>query len=164
MSDDSELIYEGRILKLSILDGRWEVVEHADAVVVLAQAGQQVLGVEQYRPAIGQTSWELPAGLIEPGEPPVEAARRELAEEAEVTGEFELLSQCYSSPGFCDEKVYLFRATALRPAQGERDADEVLRVQWHDLDTVWEAIRRGEVQSSAPTVLGLSLARAWGSE
>ena len=99
-----DVIYEGNILTLLTLDDRWEVVEHAEAVAVLALRGASILGVTQHRPAIGKPTWEVPAGLVDPGETPLQAAKRELAEETQLTGELSLLTQLYSSPGFTDEK------------------------------------------------------------
>lgn len=154
-----EEIYRGRILNLVKLDGRWEVIEHAAAVAVLAYRHRgerlEVLGVRQKRVAVGCETWELPAGLIEPGETPEAAAARELAEETGYSGVLELITQVYSSPGFTDEKVYLFAASELRPAQATPDADEVLRVSWEDPQQLWRQIRQGQLATSAPTALGL---------
>lgn len=152
-------IYHGRILDLEVLDGRWEVVKHADAVAILAVREREVLGVYQERPAIGGETWEIPAGLIDPGESPLEAARRELAEEANLTGDLSLLSQFYSSPGFSDEKIYLYRASKLEPCAGQLDPGEVLRPAWRDVDELWREIASGRLASSAPSVLALALAR-----
>jgi len=158
---DRDLIYQGHILTLSILEDKWEIVEHAEAVAVLVTRGKEVLGVVQRRPAVGQDTWEIPAGLIDEGESPETAARRELAEEAQLTGELELLTQFYSSPGFTDEKIYLFRATHLSPATGTPDEGEALTLSWRDIETLWEDVRAGRVASSGPSLLALSLARAY---
>lgn len=152
------LLYRGSILDLVKLDERWEVVEHVPAVCVLALQDGQVLGVKQSRPAIGQTTWEVPAGLIDEGETPEEAAARELGEETGFGGTLTLLTQAYTSPGFSTEKVYLFEATDLRPVDTEPDPDEPLQVVWCDPQTLWEAVRRGETASSFPSVLALHFA------
>lgn len=151
-------IYDGHILSLLKLDDKWEVVEHAEAVAVLAIKGSTILGVRQYRPAIAQITWEVPAGLIEAGESPEEAARRELAEETQLTGKLDLITQLYSSPGFTTEKIHLFLATELSPVAGIPDDDEVLEVTWEDPATLWEAIKHGELASSGPAVLALHYA------
>ena len=75
---DRETIWTGRIVTLELLGGRYEVARHASAVAILAVRDGVVLGVAQDRPAIGRRTWELPAGLIDPGEAPLEAAVREL--------------------------------------------------------------------------------------
>ena len=74
-------VFRGKIITVAVLDERWEVVEHPDAVAVLVQRGPSVLGVLQQRPAVGAVTWELPAGLIDPGESPEQALERELSEE-----------------------------------------------------------------------------------
>ena len=153
------VIYQGRILTLVTLDDKWEVVEHSEAVAVLALRGREILGVTQYRPAIGQRTWEVPAGLIDAGETPEQAARRELAEETQLTGTLEFLTQLYSSPGFTDEKIHLFLASDLSPARADPDEDEDLTTTWRDIDDLWEAIKTGKLASSGPSVLALSIAK-----
>jgi ADP-ribose pyrophosphatase len=151
-------LFEGKILQLDILDDKWEVVRHQAAVAILALKDHKVLGVEQYRPAIGQRTWELPAGLIDEGESPLEAAQRELAEETQLTGKLELISQFYTSPGFTTEKLYLYRATDLTFADGTPDEDEDLHITWRAAASLWEAIKTGKLASSSPSVLGLHVA------
>lgn len=153
-----DVLYEGQILNLVRLEHRWEVVEHAPAVCVLALRGDDVLGVTQARPAIAQETWELPAGLMDAGETPEEAAQRELAEETQLTGDLSLITQVYTSPGFTDEKIYLFEAKGLSPAYGETDDGEDVTVSWRHLPSLWNEIREGKIASSAPTVLALSFA------
>jgi ADP-ribose pyrophosphatase len=152
-------IYDGYILSLVIQDNKWEIVEHAEAIAVLIRRGREVLGVMQPRPAINQTTWELPAGLIDSGETPLEAAKRELAEEVQLTGDLELITQFYTSPGFTNEKLYVFEAKNLSAAYAQPDADENIELSWRDIDEVWEEIKQGKVAASSPTVLGLSWAR-----
>jgi ADP-ribose pyrophosphatase len=152
-----ETIYVGRIVQLEIEDGRWEIVRHADAVAILAHDERgRVLGVWQHRPAIGRRTWELPAGLIDAGETPVEAAARELAEEAGLAADLRLLTRLYASPGFCDELVYLFEARALHAADAAaRDPGEDLELEWRDPVDTWQAIADGHVATSGVTALGL---------
>jgi ADP-ribose pyrophosphatase len=152
-------IYNGHILSLVLEDNKWEIIEHAEAVAVLSRRGHEVLGVMQHRPAINQTTWELPAGLIDEGETPQGAAMRELAEEVQLTGDLELITQVYSSPGFTNEKIYVFEAKNLSPAYATPDADENLQLSWRDVEEIWEDIKQGKVASSSPTVLALSYAR-----
>lgn len=154
-------VFRGRIVDLVVIDERWEVVRHADAVAVLAvDAAGRVLGVRQERPAIGRATWELPAGLIDAGETPLRAAERELAEEAQLAGVLRPLAVGYVSPGFTDERVHLFEAHDLTIAAGRPDPGEELRIEWRDLDEVWAAASGGEVATSMVTLLGLRHARA----
>lgn len=123
---DSEAVYEGRVIGLRrdtvAMPGGGssvrEVVRHPGAVVVVAldDDGQVVL-LRQYRHPVGRHLWELPAGLRDAdGEPPLETAKRELAEEAELAAErWSLLTTTYSTPGFCDEMVFVYLAEGLAP-------------------------------------------------
>ncbi|RIH90377.1 ADP-ribose pyrophosphatase [Calidithermus terrae] len=148
-------LYHGRILNLAIEDEKFEIIEHKDAVCVVAEQGGKILFVRQYRPAVGSDTLEIPAGLIEDGEDPLEAARRELAEETQLTGDFSYLNSFYVSPGFCDEKLHVFRARDLRPASGTPDDDEDITVEWHDPREVLEGARAGRVQISASAMAGI---------
>lgn len=153
-----DVIYEGKVINLIKLDDRWEVIEHPPAVVVLALRDHKVLGVKQPRPALGHDTWELPAGLVDEGESPEEAALRELAEETQLTGTLSLITQAYSSPGFSDEKIYIYEAVDLQDQEGEPDAGEEITIEWRDLDEVWQAIQRGDTLTSAPTAVALAYA------
>lgn len=152
MTGDTKTIYQGHILSLEVQGGKWEIVRHAPAVAVLALRGDQMLFVRQRRRAIGRDTLEAPAGLIEDGETPEQAADRELSEEANLKGDLTLLTRFYSSPGFTDELLYVFRAENLREAPGTPDADEQLTVEWHDPRAVLADLREGRVAGSASTV------------
>ncbi len=160
-----ESLYQGRIVRLELEDGRWEIVRHDDAVAILARDPQGcVLGVWQRRPAIGTRTWELPAGLIDPGETPVQAAARELAEEVGLEGELRLRTRFYASPGFCDELVYLFEAHDLRPVVAAGDPEEELELEWREPAATYQAIADGAIATSGVTVIGLQLALDGGDE
>lgn len=149
------VIYRGKILSLVLEDGRWEIVEHKDAVAVLAVRDGRVLMVEQHRPAIRRTTLELPAGLIEPGESPLEAARRELMEEAGLDAELKELFSFYSSPGFTDERITLFEATRLEPRRRPPDPGEMLKVRWVPVEKAIQAFLTGALVTSSPTAAGM---------
>jgi ADP-ribose pyrophosphatase len=151
-------LYDGNILSLIIQDNKWEIIEHAEAVAILVIKDQQVLGVMQHRPAIGQSTWEIPAGLIDDGETPLEAAQRELAEEVQMGGDLTLITQVYSSPGFTNEKIYIFEASNLVSAYAKPDSDENITLSWRNPREVWEDIRAGNIATSAPTALALHYA------
>ncbi len=157
-----ESIFEGKVIRVVRLDGRWEVVEHAPAVAVLVlrqrDGRDEVLLVSQARPAVGRETWELPAGLIDDGETTEAAARRELAEEVGLDGTLTRVAEVYSSPGFTDEKIHLFEATELfdRSLPGDEDGD--FTFFWKPLAEVWREIAAGDVASSTPTLLGLTYA------
>jgi ADP-ribose pyrophosphatase len=159
LTSNRKTIYDGHILSLIIQDNKWEIVEHAEAVAILVKREREILGVMQHRPAIKQTTWELPAGLVDKGEAPLEAAKRELAEEVQLTGDLELITQFYTSPGFTNEKLYVFEAKNLSSAYATPDADENIQLSWRNVDAIWEEIKQGKVAASSPTVLALSWAR-----
>jgi ADP-ribose pyrophosphatase len=133
-----------------------EILHHpGGAAVVALDAQQRVCLLRQYRHAVGGYIWELPAGRLEPGEPPLETARRELAEEAGVAADrLSPLGVSVSSPGVFTERIHLFLATGLHAVPSAREAAEVFEVHWMPLD---EAVRRcieGDIDDSK-TVVGL---------
>ena len=153
-----------------------DYIEHPGAVSVLAlrelDGHDHVLLIRQYRHASGGHVWELPAGLLDvDGEPPWEAAARELAEEVDlVADEWHVLADDVTSPGAFPETVRVFLARGLREvpdhAQHERTAEELsLRPLWVTLDDAVEAALAGRISNSA-TLIGLlsahaSRARGW---
>lgn len=109
------------------------IVDHPGAVAIAAQdAGGEILLVRQYRHAAGDWLVEVPAGRVEAGESRLDAARRELAEEAGVVAaRWELLCEFYAAPGFCSELLSLFLARDLSPAPSNAaraDDDEEIEV------------------------------------
>jgi ADP-ribose pyrophosphatase len=116
-------IFEGKMVTLEIEDGK-EIVRHGAAVGIVAVDRQdRVLLVRQERPAVGGKVLEIPAGLLDGGEEPLAAAKRELQEETGLHGgEWVEAATLLSSPGFTDERIHLFVATGLD--EGEDDPDE----------------------------------------
>ncbi len=167
-----DVVYQSRLLRVA--RGRFrapdgteferDVVHHPGwvAVVPLTDDGH-VVCVRQYRAAVGQWLLEIPAGICDvDGEEPEVTARRELAEEAGVAAEHvELVATIHNSPGFADEKGWLFLATGLSEVpvdrQGvEEDHMEVVRVPVSDAARL---VAEGGV-TDAKTVVGLLLAAA----
>jgi len=130
----SEKIFEGKIINVRVdtveLDNqkyaKREIVEHKSAAAILAvNEKDQVLLVRQYRKAIENYLYEVPAGILNIAEEPKDAALRELKEETGyVAGKIDLLYEFYTSPGFSNEKVYLFKAEDLTFTATELDEDE----------------------------------------
>ena len=149
---ERKTIFEGRVVKLSIENDKWEIIEHKPAVAILALEHGKMLLVKQFRPAIGDFALEIPAGLIEPGEEPEFAAARELSEECNLGGDLELLTSFYSSPGFTDEKVFVFVARKLYPAIGTPDDDEEIETVWLEPEKLLDGARDGTIKTAGPAV------------
>jgi ADP-ribose pyrophosphatase len=134
-----------------------EIIEHPGAVAILAWDGARLAMVRQWRHATGQVLLEIPAGTLEPDEPPAETARRELAEEVGLAAaEWTEGPRFYTAPGFCDELMHLYLAADLRPDTSHRaDADEVLEPAWMTLPDALAAIDDGQIRD-AKTIVGLS--------
>lgn len=132
-----------------------EFVRHPGAVAVIAlDADDAVLLLRQYRHPAGAELWEPPAGLLDvPGEDPVEAARRELAEEADlVAGSWWLLAEYLSTPGGSDEALRVYLARDLSPVpdteRHRRVAEEAdMEAVWVPLDEAVAAVLAGRVRN-----------------
>jgi ADP-ribose pyrophosphatase len=155
-------VYEGKVLSLHVdeveepggVRATREVVRHRGSVAVLPvhDDGRLVL-VRQYRYAVDAHVWELPAGRRDPGESPEEAARRELEEEVGLrAGRLEALSVFYTTPGFCDETMHLFRATGLTSVAARPEADERIEAATFTHAEARERIRLGEVREGKTLV------------
>ena len=158
---ETKVVFDGHLVRLEVLDGKWEVVRHTDAVSVLLLNGAgEMLLVRQERRVLGVRTVEAPAGLIDGGETPEAAARRELREEAGLDADMELLTRFYSSPGFCDEQLYVFAATNPRDSRLPMDDDEDIEVLWMPPQAVLDGLRDGTLVGSAPTVVAAQFALA----
>jgi len=132
-----------------------EIVEHPGAVAILAWDGERLAMVRQWRHATGQDLLEIPAGTLEPAEPPAETARRELAEEVALQAAHWVEGpRFYTAPGFCDELMHLFLATELSESRGESDEDEMLEPSWMTLPDALDAIDGGGIMD-AKTIAGI---------
>ncbi len=152
-------VYEGSLLGLTV--ERWgenerEIVEHPGAVAIVAiDREERVTLVRQLREPARKRLLELPAGTTEPGEEPLETARRELQEECGLTGgEWRELAAFWTTPGFCRERMHLFAAEGVERGEASPAADEDLElVRWR----VGEIARRLHEIEDAKTLAGLLL-------
>ncbi|MBC8103049.1 MAG: NUDIX hydrolase [Cytophagales bacterium] len=162
----SERIFEGRIVKLRVdtvtlpngKQSKREVIEHSGAVAVVALLDDQtVLLVRQFRLPAEKALLEIVAGGIDAGESPIEAARRELAEEIGMVPDTLIpLYEAFVAPGYTTEKIYGFLARGLRDAPEDADEDEFVEVVSMRLDDAIKAISTGEIEDMK-TVAGLTL-------
>jgi len=148
-------IYSGRILNLSVdrvvLENRKETfrecVSHigASAALPILNENEFVL-VKQYRYCVQKELLEIPAGLIEPNENPADTIKRELEEEIGYTPlSLEHILTYYSTPGFSDEKLYLFIAKDLKAKREKQDDDEIVKPVVVSIDDAVNMIKRGKI-------------------
>ncbi|GAA4353369.1 NUDIX hydrolase [Angustibacter luteus] len=144
-----------------------EIIRHPGAVGVLALDDEgRVALVHQYRHPVGMTLWELPAGLLDvEGEPPLLAAQRELAEEADLrAGRWDVLLDWVLSPGGSTEAFRCYLARDLSPVpeadRHQRDGEELdMPTEWFDLDEVHTAVLANRLNSPS-LVVGVLAAHA----
>ena len=136
---ESRTVFEGRVITVTFdkvrlengAEGTREVVHHHGGACIAALTDRdEIYLVRQYRYALGQELWELPAGKLEKGEDPFEAAKRELAEECGLVAEhYTDLGEFYPTVGYCSEIIYTWMATGLSPCAMHLDEDEFLTPQ-----------------------------------
>jgi ADP-ribose pyrophosphatase len=166
-------VYEGHVLDLDLdeveepggVKGTREVVRQRGSVAALPvhEDGRVVL-VRQYRYAVGARVWELPAGRRDPGETPEQGARRELEEEVGLrAADLEPLAEFWTTPGFCDEVMHLFRATGLVSVPPRPEPDESIESGTFTLDEALAMLARGEIREGKTLVAILLEARRRGA-
>lgn len=132
---------------------RRQYVAHTGAVAILALDDEgRVLLIQQYRHPIRHRDWELPAGLLDvAGEEPLEAAKRELAEEADlVAAHWEPLVSSWTTPGGNDEIIHIFLATGVSKAESAHDREDEeadIRVEWVPLPDAVDAVLSGRMRN-----------------
>jgi ADP-ribose pyrophosphatase len=123
-----------------------ELVHHRGAVAIVPLIEDDVLLVRQYRHATGGWLLEIPAGTLEPDEKPEACAVRETEEETGYRpAELEPLGWIWPTPGFCDEKIWLFLARGLEETRQHLDEDEVLELERLPLREAVDKAARGEI-------------------
>ncbi len=161
---DKKEIFSGRVIRVSVdtvdlpngMRIPLEIVRHpGGAAAVAIDAQNRVCLLRQFRHAADGYIYELPAGKLEPDEPPEVTVRRELIEEAATqASRWESLGAYFSSPGCFTEIIHLYLATDLQPAAGGPEADEVFEVEWWPMEKAVQAALSGEF-TDAKTIIGI---------
>lgn len=160
---EKHYLFRGKIVNLRrdealLPDGKpclREVVEHSGGASVLCVREGKVALVRQFRYAYGEELLEIPAGKLNPGEDPKEAAARELEEETGLSaGKLDLLLTLYPTPGYSNEKIYIYIASDVYEGRQHLDEDEFLSVVYMPVEEALAKIASGEIKD-AKTIAAL---------
>ena len=163
---DTKTIFRGRVIEVSVdtvsegeLTYDREIVHHAGSAVIVPVFDDGTIAlVRQYRHPAQRYLLEVPAGTLERGEAPEKGAARELEEELGlVCGRLEKLSEFFVSPGFCEEKMWVYLATELTETEQRLEDDEVIEVVRIPFSQALGMITTGEIED-AKTIIGVMLA------
>lgn len=160
-------VFTGRVFSIAVDEvelengqkGEREVVlHHGGACIAALTPENDIYLIRQFRYALGQELWELPAGKLEPGEPPEKAALRELAEECGLlAGRMEDLGPVYPSVGYDSEIIYCYLARDLTPCEMHLDEDEFLTPVKMPLQQAVELVMQGQIPDSKSSTCLLKL-------
>ncbi|MBF0224335.1 MAG: NUDIX hydrolase [Desulfobacterales bacterium] len=166
----TKILHEGKVFRLvkenvtlpNGANANLDIIKHpgASAMVPITK-DKNVLILKQYRHAVSDYIWEIPAGTLNPNEIPLDCAQRELIEETGYKADkWRKLGEIVPVPGYSTERIHLFLASELTPAEQNLDKDEVLKVYEISLEKVMDMISSGEIIDSK-TINGLFLAYSW---
>lgn len=155
----SNSIYKGNITEYEVQEVKLpngnkatrEIVRHDEAAAIIPFINNKLVCVKQYRKPIEKVTVEIPAGLVDEGESTIQTAERELEEEtAYKAGNLSLVTSFYTTPGFTDEKVYIYEANDLEMVEEplEKDEDETIEILELTYDQAWEAYEKGFINDS----------------
>lgn len=164
----SEYIFDGKLLQVysdtvSLPNGSTstrEYIKHQGAVAVVPITDDnEIIAVRQYRYPIGRVTIEIPAGKLDRGEEPLEAAKRELSEETGVeSADIEYIGGLYPSVAYTDELIHMYAAKNLKYGEAHTDEDEFLDVVKIKTDKFVEMILNGEIMDSKTQAAVLKVA------
>ncbi len=165
--NDRQIIHQGSVFNLVkesvTLDNDvttdMEYVEHPGATAIIPLLSKRrILLLKQYRHALKDHIWEIPAGTMDDGESALSCAKRELVEETGYAAErWQNLGVITPVPGYSDERIHIFLATELTPTAQDLDQDEIIRVYEVEFDEAIEMIKSGLIKD-AKSIAGLFLA------
>jgi len=136
-----------------------DIVRHPGAAAIVAMKDESnLIMIEQYRHALGETIWEVPAGTLHKNEDPLDCARRELEEETGFTASsWDKLGVITPLPAYSDETIHVYLASDLSPSQQNLDDDEILQVRETSLPAAIDMIKEGKIKDGK-TISSLFLA------
>ncbi|SFE38278.1 ADP-ribose pyrophosphatase [Peptostreptococcaceae bacterium pGA-8] len=158
---ESKRIYEGRILNLRVdtvktIDGEStrEIIEHNGGAVIAAITDDyEMLMVKQFRKPLERVVLEAPAGKLDKGEKPETTALRELKEETGYTAEnIKFITKIYPSVGYCQEALYLYVCTNLKPGEPSFDEGEAIELCKYPIDELAEMVLAGKIEDAKTQV------------
>ena len=165
--NDRQIIHKGRVFQLvreNITLGNgvtadMDYVKHPGATAIVPMMDNtRILLLSQYRHSLGAHIWEIPAGTLDPHEDIQACAERELIEETGYSANrWQKLGEITPLPGYSDERIHIFLAGDLQPAEQNLDSDEIIDVHEVRLEDAVEMIKTGRIQD-AKTIAGLFLA------
>ncbi|MBY0597445.1 NUDIX hydrolase [Bacillus bingmayongensis] len=156
----TEPIFDGKVIKVRVDEvvlpngevSKREIVNHPGAVAIIAVTDEEkIVLVEQYRKALEKEIVEIPAGKLEPGEKPEITAIRELEEETGyVCDKMEFITSFYTSPGFADEILYVYKATGLKKKENKAalDEDEFVELMEVSLEEAVELMKNQRIHDA----------------
>ena len=159
-------VFNGRLIKVSVLKkilpnkkkDYMEVVSHPGASIIVPVFGNKIVFIRQYRSVINEYIWELPAGIRDKGETPYKCAKRELQEETGfVADSLKKVGYIYTTPGFCDEKIFIFKAECKRRKEKSLDEMEIITTRMFDKKEIKSLLNNGKIVDSK-TISALVLA------
>lgn len=168
----SRRVYTGRVINLDLdtvrfpngSTGELEMIRHPGASAIVPFLGDpngpdpEILLLRQFRYAAEEVLYEVPAGRLDPGEDPLDCARRELLEETGCrASHIEHLYTMYTTPGFTDEKIHVFMAVGLERGETDHEPDEFITVEGVTLSAALGLIQKGEIKD-AKTALSILFA------
>ena len=163
-------LHEGRVFNLvkenytldNGVTADMDFIQHPGAAAMVPMLNQkEVILIKQYRHAIRKFIWEIPAGTLDPLESPINCAKRELIEETGyASNQWHQLGTITPLPGCSNERIHIFLALDLKPAEQHLNEDEMLKVHQVNLEEALQMILKGEI-NDGKTISGLFLALNW---
>ena len=163
MTDDKTLIHQGNLISLhkervelpNDKHTYFDIVSHPGGSVIAAfNKNNEVCILKQWRHAVGEFIWEFPAGCIDEGEEPLNAAKRELEEEAAIkANDWQSLGKVFPTPGYSNEALHLFSARGLSQGTLNLDEAEQLEAHWLPLNDVYKMAKKGEISDAKTLAL-----------